>query len=217
MNSFDPEKVIVVLLGSAELWISCFGRGEPANPFILPERENTLQLRRVRVAQITTFMKTLQYSDKLGHLSNGAREIIVPELMRVFEMLALPLSWVAGRVAGRSLGDCKIEQESDAEAELGRGQRMGRGGKMAAEYDGGGGSRIPKTPEDDEAQGDILNAEAYLGWEDDLLAQHGVLSPKLKSERRGMPVDKFYFCEQCQVPLASWCQVAPHVKGKRHT
>ena len=32
-----------------------------------------------------------------------------------------------------------------------------------------------------------MNAEAYLGLENDLLAQHFVLSPKLKTQLRGMP------------------------------
>ena len=123
----------------------------------------------------------------------------MPELMKVFEMLALTISWVKGRVAGRSLGD------SDAEADLGKGGRKN-------------GSRIPTTPDDDGDQGDdiLMNAETYPGWEKDLLEQHFVLGPKLKTELRGMAKDKTYWCEKCQASLPSWVQVVAHVVGKRH-
>ena len=97
----------------------------------------------MRVLQITDVMKQkgVKYKDKLGHLSDNAREEIVAELMKVFAK-------AAGRVAGRPLGGCKLGPDSDAESELGRGPRIAGGGKMSAEQDGGGGSRIPQTPQD---------------------------------------------------------------------
>ena len=195
LNSFDVQKTIVVLLGTAEFWVNLAGGGEAADPLFFLNCRQTLVLRHVRVFQITDFMKDLEYTDKLGHLSGNAQEKIVPELMKVFAK-------AAGRVDGRPLGDCKVEPESDAESELGRGPRIAGGGKMSAEQDGGGGSRIPQTLQDAAAHCDVLSGEAYPGWETDLLEQHFVLSPKLKTELRGMAADKTYYCARKETQAA---------------
>ena len=74
IGSFDPAKVVVVLLGSADFWIKLAGGGDAANPLFFLHARQTLRLRGVRVAQLIAFMTTLTYKDKLGHLSDDARE-----------------------------------------------------------------------------------------------------------------------------------------------
>ena len=52
----------------------------------------------------------------------------------------------------------------------------------------------------------------YLGWEEDLRAQHGVVHPNLREGER----EKWFWCELCHVQMPLFAQVPYHVKGKTH-
>lgn len=102
-----------MLLGTADFWVKLAENGEADDPLFFLNVRQTLFLRHVRVFQITDLIKGLKYKDKQGHLSDSAREKIVPELMKIFAK-------TAEHVTGRLQGDFKIEADSDAASELGR-------------------------------------------------------------------------------------------------
>ena len=87
MKSFDPKKVVDVLLGTADLWVQ-LARNNAKNPTFFVDARRTLLRQRVRVAELTTFMETLDYRDSWGHPSDTAREELVPQLMKVINEAA---------------------------------------------------------------------------------------------------------------------------------
>jgi hypothetical protein len=68
IQSFDPEKVVVVLLGTIEGWSEM--SGDAANNATFFDNARGLLLRQgVRFSHLDAFMKTLTFTDKNGHIS----------------------------------------------------------------------------------------------------------------------------------------------------
>ena len=57
LNSFDVQKTIVVLLGTADVWVKLAENGEAHDPLFFLHVRHTVYLRHVRVSQITDFIK----------------------------------------------------------------------------------------------------------------------------------------------------------------
>ena len=61
IRSLDPDKVVVVLLGTAVYWSKLAG-ASPRNATFFEDARRALLHRRVRVADLTTIMETLDYT-----------------------------------------------------------------------------------------------------------------------------------------------------------
>ena len=206
IRSFDPNRVVVVFLGTADLW-SRLAAKRATNATFFEDARRALLQRRVRVAEVTTFMECLEYADTWGHPSKKAQVGLVHELMAVFE-----------EVTQRPLA-----QDAVVENALEVTQRPQRRSSPPPPP-----PPPPQRPQDPAALlprsalrgtgagGDVLEAlTEYEGWEDDLRKQHGVLHPNLNQHppeaRKG-----WFWCEECKKDVPSWAQVPTHIQGKRH-
>ena len=88
IRSFDPKRVVVVLLGTAHHWSKLAGK-LPSNATFFEDAKGALLRRGVRVAELTTYMEGLHYSDEWGHPAKRARIGLVEKLMDTFRELAL--------------------------------------------------------------------------------------------------------------------------------
>jgi len=87
INSFDPTRISVVFLGSAEYWARLAGERPPYMSFF-EDAKHALHEKLVPVAELTTFIERLEYVDKEGHPTKDARWELVPQLMEVFQDVA---------------------------------------------------------------------------------------------------------------------------------
>ena len=186
IEALDPEMVVVVLLGTADLWARLLkqaGKTEPTNLNFFTEVKAVMQRKGVRFAELTDFMKGLTYKDAIGHVAKNSNRKLASKLMETFAQLASSHKCVGGRA----------RREAPATEAV----RCAPGARQPLALGGGG---------------DVLDTEKcltedYPGWEDDLHAQHGI-------SRRGS--QKSFYCERCETWISSWAQVPEHCKGGRH-
>lgn len=86
--SFDPQKVSIVLLGSAKFWSSIAPGYKLKRPSFFADVRDLLQEKQIRFAEVTSFMEELDYADAEGHPSKNARWELAPKLLQVFQGLS---------------------------------------------------------------------------------------------------------------------------------
>ena len=84
INSLDPAKVRVVLVGSDEIWRKKFGLGPPNEAFY-PEVKKLLEQKGIRFAQITDFMEEIKYCDRAGHVAPEEYDRFAEKLLKSFQ------------------------------------------------------------------------------------------------------------------------------------
>ena len=149
-------------------------------------------------------MESLDYKDIWGHPTKKAMIDLVHKLMAEFlEVTQRPLAQDAVAKNAQEVTQRPLAQDAVAKKlPPPPPQRPQDPAALLPRFTGGG--------------GDVLDTETeYLGWEEDLRAQHGVVHPTLKAQL-GLPIDKTYWCELCEVPVPSWTQVPNHCRGARH-
>lgn len=86
----DPEKVSVVLLGTAELWHNLYGgdaKSKPKYETFFERAKHALEARRIEYVELVEYMKTLEYADSEGHPSKNARWEFAAKLVEVVKEL----------------------------------------------------------------------------------------------------------------------------------
>lgn len=86
IKSFDPGKVTVVLLGSAELWTRV-AEETPPNMSFFEDVKWLLREKQVQIGELTSSLESLEYVDNEGHPSKSARWDLAAQLVEVFEEL----------------------------------------------------------------------------------------------------------------------------------
>ena len=128
IQSFDPEKVVVVLLGTIEGWSKL--SGDAANNATFFDNARELLMRQgVRFIHLDAFMKTLTFTDKNGHIAESCRPQFVDQLLATFrELAAQPLP-----TPTRSLGLAATSPDTNTIV-----SRLGAGGDVLSgpEYEG---------------------------------------------------------------------------------
>ena len=200
IDSLDPAKVVVVLVGSDEIWRRKLD-ATPPNEVFYVEIKKHLEQKRIRFAQITDFMENIKYADCHGHPAQEDHDRLAEKLLKSFQDIIRRPRRGGLRSRRPDVEAVRCEEACDAGAAATQ-QRPRRS-------DAGAATRSPRASG---SRVDVLvAANAYPGWEQDLLNEHSVILNQKTDKKK-----QSFQCQICNEYLPNWAHVPGHCKGEKH-